>query len=99
MQVGLHSPSVTQYQSLQYLVHSWLLVGYHPIQATSRSGVLEGGSGRGTAHRRGVVAVGVERRVQVDEVDRRGVEAAQDVPGPDGSVGEVGHLAHMLHRV
>ena len=32
--------------------------------------------------------------VQVDEVNRRGVEAAQDVqvvPGPDGSVGEVGH--------
>ena len=46
----------------------------------------------GAARQRGVVAV--EWRVQVDETNRRGGEAAQDVEvvrGPDGSIGEVGH--------
>jgi hypothetical protein len=58
---------------------------------------LAGGAGRSAATRNDVVAAGVERRVQVDEVHRRRVEAAQDiqvVPGPDGSVGEVGHCTH-----
>ena len=53
-----------------------------------------GRSRRSATDRRGVVAVGVERRVQVDEVDRSAVTAAQDVqivPGPDGSVGKIGH--------
>ena len=53
-----------------------------------------------TAHRRGVIPVGVEWRVQVDEVNRRRVEAAQDVqvvPGPNGAVSEVGYLVHDLN--
>ena len=51
----------------------------------------------GAADRRGVVAVGVEGRVQIDEVNRRGVEAAQDiqvVPGPNRSIGEISRHTH-----
>ena len=99
-QVRLHRPSMGQPGSIEYLVDGRLLIGDEPhpghVQVGQRPGVLEGGAGGGAAHRRGVVAVGVERRVQVDEVDRRGVEAAQDVqvvPGPDRAVGEIGHDA------
>jgi hypothetical protein len=63
---------------------------------------LAGGAGRSAATRNDVVAAGVERRVQVDEVHRRRVEAAQDiqvVPGPDGSVGEVGHRSNTARQV
>ena len=55
---------------------------------------LEAGVSCCTTHRAGVVAVGVERGVQVGEVKRGGVEAAQNlqvVPGPDRPVGEVGY--------
>ncbi len=44
------------------------------------------------SHRVLIVAVGVEQRVQVDEINPCGVEATQVVPGPDGSIGEVGHM-------
>ena len=101
-QVGLHPFTMSKSRRFQDFVHGRLLVGdqAHPghVQVGQGPGVLEGGAGRSAAHRRGVVAVGVERRVQVDEVDRRGVEAAQDVqvvPGPDGSVSEVGHPFHV----
>ena len=61
-----------------------------PIQVGQRPDVFEGCAGSGVAHQRSVVPVGVERRVQANEVNRGGVEAAQDVqvvPGLDGSVG------------
>ena len=97
-QVGLHPLAVGQSCRLQHLVHGRLLVGNqsHPgdVQVGQCPSVLEGGAGRGASHRRGVVAIGVERRVQIDEVHRRGVEAVQYVrvvSGTDGPVGEVGH--------
>ena len=49
-----------------------------------------------------VVAVGVERLVQVDQVNRRGIETAQDVqvvPCRYGSVAEVGHVGKSVRRV
>lgn len=60
------------------------------------------GSSRSAAHRRCVVAVGVEWRVQINDVNRHGVEAAQDVqvvPGPDGSVNEVAHFMNTVRQV
>ena len=82
---------------LQHRVRGRLLVGHqaHPghVQIGPGPGVLEGTAGCCVAHRGGVVAV--EGWVQVDEVNRRGVEAAQDVqvvPGTDGLVSEIGQF-------
>ena len=75
----LHLPrrhsAVSQPRRRQHSVHGRLFVGNeaHPgnVQVGQRPSVLEGGAGRGVAHLRGVVSVGIERRVQVDEVNRR----------------------------
>ena len=48
---------------------------------------------RAAADGRGVIFVGVEGRVEVDEVDAGAVDAAHDrqvVAGPNGAAGEVG---------
>ena len=104
-EVGLHSLAVGEAGGLEHLVHGRLLVGdeAHPghVQIGEGPGVLEGGAGGRAAHRGGVVAVEVEGWAEVDQVNRRGVEAAQNfevVPGPDGAVGEVGrgHGAQLL---
>ena len=55
---------------------------------TASSALEERRSRRSAPYRLGVVAVGAKRRVQVDEVNRRGAVVAQDaqvVPGPDGT--------------
>ena len=57
---------------------------------------------RGRTNRHGVVSIGVEWRVQLDEVNRRRVVAAQDVEvvsGPNGSIGEVGHVRNTATPV
>ena len=62
------------------------------VNVAQSPGVPERRAGRVRADRRSVVPVGVERRVEVDEIDALGVETAQHrqvVAGPHGAVGRV----------
>ena len=66
-------------------------------QATSDNVKVSLKAGCGAVDWYGVVAVEVERRVQVDEIKRRGVEVAQHVQAassPDRSFSEVSHHTH-----
>ena len=96
-QVGLHPLAVGQARRFQHVGCRGLLVGNQPhprnIKVGQRPGVLERCAGRRAAHRGGVVLVGVERRVEVNQVDALAVHPAQDVQvvaGPDRLVGKVG---------
>ena len=67
------------------------------VDVAQRPRVLERGAGGLRADGRGVVLVGVERRVGVHQVDAVGVQAAQDVevvPRPHRAVGEVRRRRH-----
>ena len=97
-QIRLHPLAVGQAGGGQRLVQRRLLVGNQPhpchIQIGERPGIFKSGAGGGAADGSGIVAVRVERRVQIDQVNRCGVKAAQDVQviaRPDGFIGEVSH--------
>ena len=75
----------------------------HPgnVQVRKGPGVLEGGAGGLASDGGGVVAVGVEGRVQIDEVDALAVHAAQNVQVvtcPQSTASEVrgGHWLQSL---
>ena len=62
------------------------------VEVIPGPGVLEGGAGRLGADGGAIGAVGVERRVEVDEVDAGGVQPAEDVQvvaNPDCAVPEI----------
>ena len=102
--IGLHPSPVRPARRLDHGVHARLFVGNqaHPGHVQVREGpcVLEGRASRLRPDGGLVGAVGVERRVQVDQVHAGGVHAAQDVEvvlRPQRLVGEVG-LALSSHR-
>ena len=98
-EIRLHPFAVGQAGRLQYLVHRRLLVGdqTHPrhVEVRQRPRVLERRPRRRAPHRRRVVAVRVERRVQVNQVRRLRVQPPQYlevVPGPDRSFRKVAQI-------
>ena len=99
-QVRLHPLAVGQARRFQYMGCRGLLVGYQPhprnVKVGQRPSVLERRARRRAAHWGHVVLVGVERRVEVNQVNALAVHPAQDVEvvaGPDSLVGEV-RLGH-----
>ena len=95
-QVRLHPLAVGHARRLDHVRQGGLLVGYQPhprnVKVGQRPSVLERRAHRRAAHRGRVVLVGVERRVEVNQVDALAVHPAQDVEvvtGLDCLVGKV----------
>ena len=95
-EVAFHTATVYEASRFDDCVDAGVGVGESShscdVQVGEGPGVLEGGAGGLTADGRGVVTVGVEGRIKVDQVDAFGVDAGEDfhvVGGPDGAVGEV----------
>ena len=86
---------------VQAVVDAFELLNRHFLAVVQRPDVIEGGAFRRAADGGGVVAVGIERRVQVDEIYGGAVDAAhngQVVAGKDGAVGDVGGV-HSLPSI
>ena len=66
------------------------------FQVAESPDVVKLGAPRFAVQRGGVRLVGVERRVQVDEVNALGVDAPEDVQVVPGKDGAVGHIANVV---
>ena len=82
-EIGLHPLAVRKSCRLYGAIDGRMLIGdeAHPrhVEVAERPRVLEGRARRPAADGGSVVAVRVERRVEIDQVDRLGVQAPQDV--------------------
>ena len=82
-QVRFHAGAMGNARRLDHLVHGRVLVGDQPdprkVKIVQCPGILKRGFRRLAADRCRVGAIRVERRVQVDQVYRFGIEPAQDI--------------------
>ena len=95
-QVGFHAFAVRVAGGVDHLIEGGVAVGdltvLGQIYVVQGPGVFEGGAGGLAADGGGVIAVGIEGRVEVDQIDAGGVHAAHDgevIARPDGSVAPV----------
>ena len=101
-QVAGHAFAVGQLGPVNQVIQRWAaelnFVNPFLLHIAEPPDVIKLGAPRFAVQRRGVGAVGIEGRVQVDEVNALGVDAPEDVQVVPGKDGAVGHIAAVVRH-